>query len=125
MHAKGIVGGACIGYRWARRAENRDLPQVRVYGRLAPGISAEQARAELATLARGLDEQHPRETEPRQFGVGAATTTSTSFSSSPGASAVDSIVGSGSSAATATAGTSNDASSGAAARAVAGFQRSS
>ncbi len=45
---------------WARRAENRDMPLVRVYARLGAGGSEQQARSELAGLAAGLDELHPR-----------------------------------------------------------------
>jgi len=58
---------------WARRAENRDLPLVRVYARLRPGVREEPGQAELAALATGLDEIHPRKTTPRELRIDAAT----------------------------------------------------
>ncbi len=64
---------------WARRAENRDLPLVRVYGRLRDGARQQQARAELTATAAGLDELYPRapgdgaERGARRFEAGAAT----------------------------------------------------
>jgi putative ABC transport system permease protein len=50
---------------WANAAENRDVPLVRVYGRLRPGIAGGQASAELSGVAAGLDEVYPRQDEPR------------------------------------------------------------
>jgi len=58
---------------WAQRAENRDLPLVRVYGRLRRGTQEEQARAELAAVAVGLDELHPPKTVPRKIRIEEAT----------------------------------------------------
>ncbi|WP_246137312.1 ABC transporter permease [Myxococcus llanfairpwllgwyngyllgogerychwyrndrobwllllantysiliogogogochensis] len=40
--------------------EARGAHWLEVYGRLAPGASVEQATAEVAAIARGLAEQHPR-----------------------------------------------------------------
>lgn len=58
---------------WTRKAEDRDVPLVRVYGRLRVGAREEQGRAELAALAAGLDEQYPRLREARRFDLGVAT----------------------------------------------------
>ena len=58
---------------WARAAENRDLPLVRVFGRLRQGSARTQGAAELATLAAGLDATYPRDTEPRRVRVDQAT----------------------------------------------------
>lgn len=58
---------------WTRQSENRDLPLVRVYGRLRAGASEEQALAQLRATAAGLDEAYPRQTEPRQVRLEAAT----------------------------------------------------
>lgn len=44
---------------WDRMAQNRDLPLVRVYGRLAEGASRALAEGELARVAEGLDEAYP------------------------------------------------------------------
>ncbi len=46
--------------RWGARAENRDVPLVRVYGRLREDAAESRARAELAAAASGLDELYPR-----------------------------------------------------------------
>ena len=62
---------------WTARAEDRDVPLVRVYGRLRDGARERQARAELTAIATGLDELYPR--SPRR-GAGAT-------SSGPGAEA--------------------------------------
>ncbi|MGD8329816.1 MAG: ABC transporter permease [Acidobacteriota bacterium] len=45
---------------FARAAENRDLPLVRVYGRLRDGATTLQGREELDAIAAGLDEAYPR-----------------------------------------------------------------
>jgi putative ABC transport system permease protein len=58
---------------WARRAEDRDLPLIRVYGRLRSGVRQEQGQAELAAVAAGLDELHPPKTAPRKIRVEKAT----------------------------------------------------
>jgi predicted permease len=52
--------------RWAAMAENRDVPLVRVYGRLYATSSVERAQAELGALAAGLDEAFPRADASRQ-----------------------------------------------------------
>ncbi len=46
--------------------ENRDLQYVLMYGRLKPGFTVEQAEAELATIAAGLDQVYPRTERTRQ-----------------------------------------------------------
>jgi predicted permease len=58
---------------WTALAEDRDVPLVRVYGRLATGVREEQAVAEMTSLAAGLDEAYPRKTTPRHVRLGAAT----------------------------------------------------
>jgi predicted permease len=59
--------------RSAAMAEDRDVPLVRVYGRLRPGARAEQARAELSIMAAGLDEAYPGRNAVRRPHVDAAT----------------------------------------------------
>ncbi len=54
---------------WAERSKDRDARMIRVYGRLRPGAGQEQAQAELASLARGLDEAHPGRPSPRRLHV--------------------------------------------------------
>ncbi len=56
---------------WATRAENRDVPLVRLYGRLRDGASEEQARAELTAAAAGLDELYPRSARDEAAGTAA------------------------------------------------------
>jgi len=58
---------------WAKRAEDRDQPLVRVYGRLRDGAVAAQGREELASMAAGLDELYPPKKEARKLRVDAAT----------------------------------------------------
>lgn len=58
---------------WAARAEDRDTPLVRVYGRLGAGVSQPRARAGLEVVASGLDEAYPRQTRPRRVHLGRAT----------------------------------------------------
>jgi len=58
---------------WAAMAEDRDVPLVRVYGRLRPGVGKAQARAALSMLAAGLDEAYPGKDAPRQPHVASAT----------------------------------------------------
>ncbi len=50
---------------WDRMALDRDVPLVRVYGRLAEGIEREVATGELNRIAAGLDDAHPRADEAR------------------------------------------------------------
>ncbi len=57
---------------WARSAENRDLPLVRVFGRLKGDASLEQVEAELKSVAAGLDEAYPRKTFARGVRIGDA-----------------------------------------------------
>ena len=57
---------------WARRAENRDVPLVRVFGRLKADSGMEQALAELQSTAAGLDEAYPRKTHLRSLRIGDA-----------------------------------------------------
>lgn len=58
---------------WTRRAENRDVPLVRVFARLRKGASEEQGLAELRAIATGLDEAYPRQSEPRGIRLERAT----------------------------------------------------
>jgi len=58
---------------WARAAEDRDVPLVRVYGRLRAGVREERGQAELRGVAAGLDEAYPRERGSRGLRLGAAT----------------------------------------------------
>ncbi len=44
---------------WDQMAQNRELPLVRVYARLAEGATEAQARGELERVATGLDEAYP------------------------------------------------------------------
>ncbi|HSG81471.1 MAG TPA: ABC transporter permease, partial [Gemmatimonadota bacterium] len=59
--------------RWAALSEDRDVPLVQVYGRLRPGVTAQQGGAALAATALGLDEAYPRESGSRRVRLGAAT----------------------------------------------------
>lgn len=58
---------------WDTRARNRDIPLVRVYGRLRSGMSGGQALAELKTIAAGLDDTYPRQRGVRDLRVERAT----------------------------------------------------
>ena len=58
---------------WTRAAENRDIPLVRVYGRLRDGAGEEPGLSELSAVALGLDEAYPRERGERRLRVDAAT----------------------------------------------------
>ncbi len=46
--------------------QNRDRQYVLMYGRLKPGFTEEQAEAELAAIAAGLDQVYPRSESTRQ-----------------------------------------------------------
>lgn len=59
--------------QWARLSEDRDVPLVRVYGRLRGGVSKQQALAELAAVAAGLDELYPRQRSSRRVNLEAST----------------------------------------------------
>ena len=52
---------------WAARSQNREVPLVRVFGRLSAGTHLEQARSELASIASGLDETAPLKEGVRQL----------------------------------------------------------
>jgi predicted permease len=58
---------------WANAAENRDVPLVRVYGRMRQSVGKGQALAELAGVATGLDEVYPRQDAPRRLRLDDAT----------------------------------------------------
>lgn len=58
---------------WARRSEDRDVPLVRVYGRLRAGVSEQKGLAQLTAVATGLDELYPRERAPRRLRLEPAT----------------------------------------------------
>jgi putative ABC transport system permease protein len=58
---------------WATAAENRDVPLVRVYGRLLTGVREGQGLAELNGVATGLDDVYPREDSPRRLRLEGAT----------------------------------------------------
>ncbi len=58
---------------WSAQAENRDIPLVRVFGRLLASSTEEQGLAALNTVATGLDELYPRQQSPRQLRLEAAT----------------------------------------------------
>ena len=58
---------------WAKLAEDRDAPLVRVYGRLRAGIREERGLAELEAVASGLDEVYPRDRATRRLNVDAST----------------------------------------------------
>ena len=51
---------------WAAMAENRDIPLVRVFGRLRDGVRNDQAQSELMAVATGLDEVYPGRDQARQ-----------------------------------------------------------
>ncbi len=58
---------------WDRMAQNRDLPLVRVYGRLNEGVSLSRATDDLMSVAGGLDEVYPPPEYPRQVHAQPAT----------------------------------------------------
>lgn len=58
---------------WAKLAEDRDRPLVRVYGRLRPDSPERVGQSRLEALAAALDQAYPRKTEPRQVRIGPAT----------------------------------------------------
>lgn len=59
--------------RWAAFSEDRDVPLVRVYGRLRDGVREGPALAGLQAVAAGIDEAYPRQTGSRGLRLGAAT----------------------------------------------------
>jgi len=58
---------------WARRAENRDTPLIRVYGRLRAGTSRASAAAALDVIAATLDDAYPRPEQARNLRLDDAT----------------------------------------------------
>jgi predicted permease len=58
---------------WAAMAENRDIPLVRVFGRLRDGVRNDQAQSELMAVATGLDEVYPGRDQARQVHFEGAT----------------------------------------------------
>jgi len=58
---------------WDRQALDRDVPLVRVYGRLASGVRPSQASAELTAIALNLDRTYPRLEQTRNVRVEEAT----------------------------------------------------
>jgi predicted permease len=58
---------------WAALSEDRDVPLVRVYGRLRARVGERQAQAELQAIATGLDDVYPGRDEPRRLRIDAAT----------------------------------------------------
>lgn len=58
---------------WARMAENREIPLVRVYARLRDGGRKERGLAALQTIAAGLNETYPGQDGPRQLRLDQAT----------------------------------------------------
>lgn len=59
--------------RFHEQAEDRDVPLVRVYARLADGVPVERAQDDLSTVARGLDELHPSRDQQRRVRIAPAT----------------------------------------------------
>ncbi|MGB5173731.1 MAG: ADOP family duplicated permease [Thermoanaerobaculia bacterium] len=58
---------------WAALAEDRNIPLIRVFGRLRTGVRKNKALEQLALTAAGLDEAYPGRTAPRRLRVGTAT----------------------------------------------------
>ncbi len=58
---------------WAAQSEDREIPLVRVYGRLRAGSNEEQGLAELSSVASGLEELYPRKKAPRQLKLDTST----------------------------------------------------
>ncbi len=58
---------------WDRLALNRDIPLVRVYGRLREGISVDRAAEELGRIAQNLDQAYPPPDSPRRVHLRPAT----------------------------------------------------
>lgn len=58
---------------WATRSQDREIPLVRVLGRLRDAVQMESATAELETLAAGLDEVFPLERRGRRLRIATPT----------------------------------------------------
>jgi len=54
---------------WTARSEDREIPLVRVFGRLRPDSSLNRGRSELEALATGLDEIHTLKRGPRRVKI--------------------------------------------------------
>jgi len=52
---------------WTARSEDRDIPLVRVFGRLRPDSTRDRGSAELEALAKGFDETYPLEKGRRRL----------------------------------------------------------
>jgi putative ABC transport system permease protein len=61
---------ACPHRSSAKMIENRDMRMMEVFGRLRPGVTLEQARADLATIAGRLKAEYPK-SYPESIGYGA------------------------------------------------------
>lgn len=59
--------------RWAEAAEDRNVPLIRVFGRLRDGVPEEPALDQLSLIAAGLEEVYPRPASPRRLSLGPAT----------------------------------------------------
>ena len=59
--------------RWAAASEDRNIPLIRVFGRLGKGVRQELALEQLSLTAAGLEEAYPRTTAPRRLSLGPAT----------------------------------------------------
>lgn len=59
--------------RWAAASEDRNVPLIRVFGRLRGGAREQQALDQLSLIAAGLEETYPRPTSPRRLSLGPAT----------------------------------------------------
>jgi predicted permease len=58
---------------WAAASEDRNIPLIRVFGRLRSGVGKDQALEQINLTARGLDETYPGRAEPRRLSLGQAT----------------------------------------------------
>lgn len=58
---------------WTAQAENRDIPLVQVFARLAGGVDRTRGEVELRTQAAGLDATYPRRDGVRGVRLGPAT----------------------------------------------------
>ena len=58
---------------WAALAEDRNIPLIRVFGRLRNGVRRDTALDQLSLIATGLEEAYPRPNSPRRLSLGKAT----------------------------------------------------
>jgi len=61
---------ACPFRSSPKMSENRDMRMMEVFGRLKPGVTLPQARADLATIAERLKSEYPK-SYPQSIGYGA------------------------------------------------------